>query len=1508
MGTAANVVAQGNTRISYDASGKELMRWEVASPEEQSRILARNDGPPIRRTEQLENGPTSSNVGGVDSGIHTSASQQALHPEKFSSSMSFEQQVAADRYKADKIMERNGVATEVVNARIKQYENQPVEKVLTPVEAERVRLAEKYQNVDKNGNVTGPYIARNRELQTTNIAEKLKPIANNLPNEAYYQAYTGPRPGPGDPLGIGAAMASSPGYIDRNKASYVNYPTAWGGGQFAVKQQEAINKGYTGYMTFATKGQKYDSGGYGGGMVGELKPEAAGRVGLDRLFEKVATKNEEGRTGKSITQRNLQVKGDIPASELAKIPANLKVEVAKGSTMVAGSFKYDEKTGGATWLETKPDLMDKFRESAEGKKDQFAISTPTKSTGVFTGEPQESSIFTGIPKPVSLDNMSYDVTPEVYNSPKYQASLKAEIASFGGTVPEGFKVTDYVPTATGAKYNIEPDMTEYDSGLNAAVDQFRSKSSLRDYFVMPVIEGITSKLREAEVNKRVETANAKTDVDKKAAQIKYAQEVSFIENPLGVKVTVEDTTNMKDMGYKYAKSTDIFGSQKEALSRLYYGDIPYVDVELSPAASGAVYIGGGIASTFAPVLKAPSTLAKGWAAATGAGEYLGFVGAQNKITEVTGSPTLGMMAGLGAASLVKGVSSVTREAAATRAAKQATEINPGRIQVGKTSLEYQTGKVGESTTGMKPVYVGYGDTLKPTAMPELAQKLVSKDGNVVVGTAGGRIALSTGEKVGVPAKGSIGGEIPLRTINKDVFGYTSIGEVTPSEFSRLKSTDAGFGGSLKSGEANWLRKATPSQRAIQDVIDTYHKPATGEVRVEATQLDKLNRGSEGIGDALGVKREVSKQKYVGVSDVGGKQVATTYEGVLKEGVSDVVKENAGVPQDMLHTKFEPNFGGEFQSPEIKIEDNFGEEGFYTLGRANAKEIKFNVEGIQNAAKTKGVSVDSITERVGKHEFQHVLDKQSGIDKLYPGYNAEGTFMNEIRARAAEVSNKDLIVDAADVTLGITQHPTDIGVWKGNLNYLKDLAINGKKAYLSDRYNQWASSYNLPEMGIKEFSTQYDRAMAIDDAFNRVSERPEYKNIGVQTAGKGRRVYGFYSDIYRPGMKTNIAGEELRGTGTSLGSTIKYYDLKAIAKSDTFGSQAREAPQLLEMHTTKSTLMSVDKQSATGRENVRGQFSTVVKDKGFAKPGRVILKFDFQQPYQEKFISETTGDKLEGANVVVEPVKGSGKTIDIKLDDIAEKSRKQFSDRRVSSSGEQEQILKQEKKQNIRRQSRAQTQARNLVMADVYKTTFENSRYVTGGSRMIIPSLATTSKQGTPITQQLAKVASLQQSRVGDQQSIYAGQEPSSISKTVVAQTQQELQKYGQSFAKQTPVSDTTSKQIQRQSYLSKQTQTNTGDVLIPKDIFNIPKTPGGGGGGGGGGTTGFPTGSSPPAGGGGGGRRWRGFSKSSVLKINPIASGRELADSWSKPRESIDKLVKKLKMPKFKLKKFGGKR
>jgi hypothetical protein len=182
-----------------------------------------------------------------------------------------------------------------------------------------------------------------------------------LPTEKdVYPAYTGPRPSKGDPFGTKGALKEDPTYTERNIADRVNYAQGYSGDPGRVKMQEAFNRGYTGYMTFATpEGAKYDSGyGYGGGMAGELKPDSAVRIGAKRLFRKAQYKRERETSGVEYVDvgniGELVKRGDLSLEQAKKIQTGVSLDVREGERIIPESVEFGEEGITYNVEEVKP--------------------------------------------------------------------------------------------------------------------------------------------------------------------------------------------------------------------------------------------------------------------------------------------------------------------------------------------------------------------------------------------------------------------------------------------------------------------------------------------------------------------------------------------------------------------------------------------------------------------------------------------------------------------------------------------------------------------------------------------------------------------------------------------------------------------------------------------------------------------------------------------------------------------------------------------------------------------------------------------------------------------------------------------------------------------------------------------------------------------------------------------------------------------------------------------------
>jgi hypothetical protein len=307
-------------------------------------------GSPMPTQQQMQATTKSTTTQPVITNGRVTTSEGASPTQTNQGNSSFNKTVEANRYKADLIIDASNKASNqptpaVVSDRIRNYEEkQNTVDTRTPVEIERERISEKYSG----------YVAPDREQQTQNIVKKMQPQEPTTSPQDYYQSYNGPRPSEGDPLGIAAAMAANPDYVAENTAERVHYPTAWGGGEYTVKQQAAVNAGYTGYMKTE----------YGGAMGGTLRSEwtstvemrngvpvettnapASVRYGFEKLFQRIGEQQYTEDTGVPYAERpTIKVSGNVSGTDLEKMPVGTEITVPEGKTMVEGSFVLSPKT------------------------------------------------------------------------------------------------------------------------------------------------------------------------------------------------------------------------------------------------------------------------------------------------------------------------------------------------------------------------------------------------------------------------------------------------------------------------------------------------------------------------------------------------------------------------------------------------------------------------------------------------------------------------------------------------------------------------------------------------------------------------------------------------------------------------------------------------------------------------------------------------------------------------------------------------------------------------------------------------------------------------------------------------------------------------------------------------------------------------------------------------------------------------------------------------------------
>jgi hypothetical protein len=334
---------------------------------------------------------------------------------------------------------------------------QPVQTLGGAVQEERQRLEAKY------GAGASSYI--NEANIASNIITTGSPVspANRSAAAApqVYPAYLGPKPSSGDPLGLTAAQAASPGYAERNRAGYVNYPTAFGGGQGQVKFQEAMNAGYTGRMKTP----------FGGGMAGEIIPgEEAIQYGGRRIFER-------GRPGVSGFE-GLQIGLDagVPVREMFEAQKGQGITLLpRTTTYTVGDkvFSNQDEAINAYVEENKTQMRMEVLGLPKGEipsnilarlsSSPNVVSTSTANLGIV--QPKETTTFETV-KSYSLDtggeSTLANTFPVFFGFNALETGINLKTAAVSGAQSIGFIIGEKVAKPiVGSYYSAARGVQEY---------------------------------------------------------------------------------------------------------------------------------------------------------------------------------------------------------------------------------------------------------------------------------------------------------------------------------------------------------------------------------------------------------------------------------------------------------------------------------------------------------------------------------------------------------------------------------------------------------------------------------------------------------------------------------------------------------------------------------------------------------------------------------------------------------------------------------------------------------------------------------------------------------------------------------------------------------------------------------------------------------------------------------------------------------------------------------------
>ncbi|GAI80978.1 unnamed protein product, partial [marine sediment metagenome] len=221
---------------------------------------------------------------------------------------------------------------------------------------------------------------------------------------------------------------------------------------------------------------------------------------------------------------------------------------------------------------------------------------------------------------------------------------------------------------------------------------------------------------------------------------------------------------------------------KEIGSRAYYGDLPIIDVKLSPAAAAGVTGAAAGVALFAPAVKAVSVRGALYRSGTGGAQFLGFSGVSQKTTEITGSPTAGFIFGLGAA---KGIGSLSKAVRPYVAPAKQVSLQADLL---KRTGDFKVGHKGVATTRIREVAATRGGSIVGRGpKTPILRKTIPKTG-LTDPKPLGQTTIGYGKK--------IGSEIPIQVKVTDAFGE-SITVPTTRGITTLKTTDVGIGRGFK---------------------------------------------------------------------------------------------------------------------------------------------------------------------------------------------------------------------------------------------------------------------------------------------------------------------------------------------------------------------------------------------------------------------------------------------------------------------------------------------------------------------------------------------------------------------------------------------------------------------------------------------------------------------------------------------------------------------------------------
>ena len=512
------------------------------------------------------------------------------------------------------------------------------DKIITvddAVQAEKARLLQKYPGSEKS-------------INEANIRQKILQQRQGPRPEDIYPAYTGPD--------------ISGGMKDIAKNQEAGYYAEDRTGMIATSAGPSPFSNMEGVKALHLRNQVE----FGGGMAGELRPEAAMRQGFEHLFESHAA-----REGGTMRSYDFHISGAISSQDLGKIPEGLEVNVTPGYEMVPGSFNYDPVKREGTWqYRTLP--------TAPAGKTRESEAQDWRNQGV------------------------YERQDELHPPAKDTSAMipSGMILQKGITIPAGFQVAPgsvTVDALTGkVDYQITPDMRGWDAGADIALESRKWDIPLIGKIEDPLLGGIyreaVEKARGYEIERRLALVYVTSESEREDINKEYQQKMKNLSNPLNIKVTKEEP-----------------GRYSSVLERLSNTDLPGVDVDLSPgtwAAIEGVFIGRAAGKAVVQTLGRGLVSAVG-AALTGGGKVAAELSVGNLLAEkgakTTGSPAIGLGIGLlGMYATHKGIGWVGKSSSIPKLRLDSVEVNGVDINGGKSwnGLSLERGTTGRPIIGV----------------------------------------------------------------------------------------------------------------------------------------------------------------------------------------------------------------------------------------------------------------------------------------------------------------------------------------------------------------------------------------------------------------------------------------------------------------------------------------------------------------------------------------------------------------------------------------------------------------------------------------------------------------------------------------------------------------------------------------------------------------------------------------------------------------------------------------